>query len=118
MFAAGHSLAIPQAGGHSWAALPEHVAIQPNDTHPALAVAELMRIFLDQKGLDWDRAWTITVDTLAYTNHTLLPEALEKRPVDLFERLVPRLLAIIYGINERFLGHVSATQVTRIGFGA
>jgi starch phosphorylase len=93
---------------NSWAALPEHVAIQLNDTHPALAVAELMRILLDQEGLDWDSAWTITVDTLAYTNHTLLPEALEKWPVDLFERLVPRLLAIIYEINERFLGDVSA----------
>ena len=93
--------------GNSWAALPEHVAIQLNDTHPALAVAELMRILLDQESLDWDSAWTITVDTLAYTNHTLLPEALEKWPVDLFERLVPRLLAIIYEINHRFLRHVS-----------
>ena len=93
--------------GNSWAVLPEHVAIQLNDTHPSLAVAELMRILLDQEGLDWDTAWTITVDTLAYTNHTLLPEALEKWPVDLFERLVPRLLAIVYEINERFLGHVS-----------
>jgi starch phosphorylase len=86
-----------------WNNLPEKVAIQLNDTHPAMAVAELMRILLDQAKLDWDRAWDLTVRTLAYTNHTLLPEALEKWPVRLFELVCPRLLAIVYEINRRFL---------------
>src|SRR5262249_16970273 len=90
-----------------WTALPDHVAIQLNDTHPALAVSELMRILLDQAHLDWDQAWDLTVRTLAYTNHTLLPEALEKWPVDLFEYLIPRQLEIIYEINRRFLGAVA-----------
>src|SRR5262249_7246984 len=89
-----------------WSSLPDHVAIQLNDTHPALAVSELMRILLDHAGLDWDTAWDLTVRTLAYTNHTLLPEALEKWPVDLFERLVPRHLDIVYEINRRFLDDV------------
>jgi starch phosphorylase len=92
--------------GGSWSALPDHVAIQLNDTHPALAVAELMRILLDDQKLGWDEAWDLTVRTLAYTNHTLLPEALEKWPVELFEVLVPRLLEIIYEINRRFLDAV------------
>ena len=75
--------------GGSWSSLPDQVAIQLNDTHPALAVAELMRILLDEAHLGWDEAWDLTVRTLAYTNHTLLPEALEKWPVELFELLVP-----------------------------
>jgi starch phosphorylase len=91
---------------HGWSALPDHVAIQLNDTHPALAVAELMRLLLDRAHLGWDEAWDLTVRTLAYTNHTLLPEALEKWPVELFERLVPRHLEIIYEINRRFLDAV------------
>src|SRR5579862_7520607 len=77
-----------------------------NDTHPALCVAELMRILLDQAHLSWDKAWDITLNTLAYTNHTLLPEALEKWPVALFEALIPRQLEIIYEINRRFLDDV------------
>ncbi len=89
-----------------WAALPDKVAIQLNDTHPAMAVAELMRILLDQGHLGWDQAWDLTVRTLAYTNHTLLPEALEKWPVQFFELVCPRLLEIIYEINRRFLDHV------------
>jgi len=89
--------------GNDWAALPEKAAIQLNDTHPSLAVAELMRILLDRAGLGWDDAWELTRKTLAFTNHTLLPEALEKWPVRLFETLVPRLLEIVYEINRRFL---------------
>ena len=89
-----------------WSALPDKVAIQLNDTHPALAVAELMRILLDQAHLGWDEAWDLTQRTLAYTNHTLLPEALEKWPVAWFELLLPRHLEIIYEINRRFLDDV------------
>jgi starch phosphorylase len=91
-----------------WSTLPERVAVQMNDTHPALCVAELMRILLDRAGLSWDDAWEITLRTLAYTNHTLLPEALEKWPVTLFEVLIPRQLEIIYEINRRFLDDVRA----------
>ncbi|HEX7448790.1 MAG TPA: glycogen/starch/alpha-glucan phosphorylase [Pirellulales bacterium] len=89
-----------------WRLLPDKAAIQLNDTHPAMAVAELMRILLDDGGLGWDDAWDITVRTLAYTNHTLLPEALEKWPVRLFELVCPRLLDITYEINRRFLDDI------------
>src|SRR5262249_18905479 len=89
-----------------WRQLPDKVAIQLNDTHPALAVAELMRILLDQQKLGWDEAWDLTRRTLAYTNHTLLPEALEKWQVRLFEWFLPRQLEIIYEINRRFLDEV------------
>jgi starch phosphorylase len=92
--------------GAAWSALPDRVAIQMNDTHPALAVAELMRILLDQAKLSWDDSWDITRRTLAYTNHTLLPEALEKWPIEFFETLIPRHLEIIYEINRRFLDDV------------
>ncbi len=91
-----------------WSALPDKVAIQLNDTHPAMAVAELMHVLVDQAKLDWDEAWDLTQRTLAYTNHTLLPEALEKWPVRLFELLLPRHLEIIYEINRRFLDAVRA----------
>ena len=96
--------------GNDWPALPDKVAIQLNDTHPAMAVAELMRILLDRAKLGWDEAWDLTVRTLAYTNHTLLPEALEKWPVELFEALLPRQLEIIYEINRRFLDTVRAAH--------
>jgi starch phosphorylase len=87
---------------------PSRVAIQLNDTHPALAVAELMRILVDQYAVHWERAWNICRATLAYTNHTLLPEALEKWPVELMERVLPRHLQIIFEINQRFLQQVEA----------
>ena len=95
-----------QRDNSDWRSFADKVAIQMNDTHPSLAVAELMRILVDQEHLGWDEAWQITQNTLAYTNHTLLPEALEKWPVAWFEDLLPRQLEIIYEINRRFLGDV------------
>jgi starch phosphorylase len=87
--------------------LPAKVAIQMNDTHPSLCVAELMRLLVDENLLDWDHAWELTVATLGYTNHTLLPEALEKWPVSLIERVLPRHTEIIFGINHQFLRTVA-----------
>jgi starch phosphorylase len=95
-----------QRGNSDWRLFPDKVAIQMNDTHPALSVAELMRILVDQVHLGWDEAWHITQNTLAYTNHTLLPEALEKWPVAWFQDMLPRQLEIIYEINRRFMGDV------------
>ncbi len=81
----------------------EKVAIQMNDTHPTLAVAELMRILMDDKGLEWDEAWAVTTKTCAYTNHTIMAEALEKWPIEIFSRLLPRIYQIVEEINRRFI---------------
>lgn len=86
--------------------LHEKVTIQMNDTHPTLAVAELMHLLIDQEGLEWDEAWNVTTKTVAYTNHTIMAEALEKWPVDLFSRLLPRIYQIIQEIDRRFIEQV------------
>jgi starch phosphorylase len=92
----------------NWDALPDKVFIQLNDTHPTLVVPELMRILIDLEGLDWDKAWDLTRRSTGYTNHTILQEALEKWPVPMMERLLPRHLQIIYEINGRFLQEISS----------
>ena len=92
----------------SWDALPDKVFIHLNETHPALVIPELMRVLIDHEGLEWDKAWDLTRRSTGYTNHTILPEALEKWPVAMMERLLPRHLQIIYEINGRFLQQISS----------
>ena len=91
--------------GYKWSKFPSEAAIQLNDTHPSLAIPELMRLLIDNEGLGWDEAWDITVKTMGYTNHTLLPEALEKWPLPMMEKILPRHMQIIYEINQRFLDY-------------
>ena len=86
----------------------EKVTIQMNDTHPTVSVAELMRLLMDEQGLEWDEAWEVTTKTCAYTNHTIMAEALEKSPIDLFQRLLPRVYQIIEEINRRFVNEIRA----------
>src|SRR5450631_2262756 len=101
-------LATHLSEGRSLASLPDAIAIQLNDTHPAVAIPELMRLLVDEQGLSWAESWQITNGVFSYTNHTLLPEALETWPVSMFERLLPRHLEIIYLINSDFLESVEA----------
>ncbi|MBQ2231078.1 MAG: glycogen/starch/alpha-glucan family phosphorylase, partial [Oscillospiraceae bacterium] len=88
--------------GKDWKKFPKRVAIQTNDTHPSLCAPELMRIFIDEEGLDWDTAWKIVTKTISYTNHTILPEALEKWPIDMFRALLPRVYDFVEEIDRRY----------------
>jgi starch phosphorylase len=97
-----------KSDGNAWDVFPDKVFMQLNDTHPSLAIPELMRLLVDHEGLGWEQAWHITTTSTGYTNHTILPEALEKWPADMFARLLPRHLQIIYEINAKFMREVAS----------
>jgi starch phosphorylase len=97
-----------RSDGNQWGEFPDKVFMQLNDTHPTLVIPELMRLLIDREGLGWDQAWEITTHATGYTNHTILPEALEKWPVKMIERLLPRHLQIVYEINARFMRDVAS----------
>ena len=97
-----------KSDGNGWDVFPDKVFMQLNDTHPTLVIPELMRLLMDREGLGWEQAWSITTHATGYTNHTILPEALEKWPVGMLERLLPRHLQIIYEINARFMRNVAS----------
>jgi starch phosphorylase len=97
-----------KSDGNGWDVFPDKVFMQLNDTHPTLVIPELMRLLMDREGLGWEQAWAITTHATGYTNHTILPEALEKWPVGMLERLLPRHLQIIYEINARFMRNVAS----------
>ncbi len=105
-----------RAGNDSWADFPNKVAIHINDTHPALCVPELMRVLLDQENLEWDEAWEITTKTISFTNHTVMPEALERWPIDLMERLLPRVYMIIEEIDRRYRESIDSNMPRRQEF--
>src|SRR5208337_3802126 len=92
-----------KSDGNAWETFQDKVFLQLNDTHPALVIPELMRLLMDREGLDWEQAWQISTASTGYTYHTILPEALEKWPIPMLGRLLPRHLQIIYEINARFL---------------
>jgi len=97
-----------KSDGNAWDVFPDKVFMQLNDTHPSLVIPELMRLLIDHEGLGWDQSWDITTAATGYTNHTILPEALEKWPVDILERLLPRHLQIIYEINAKFMRDIAS----------
>ncbi|MDO4746383.1 MAG: glycogen/starch/alpha-glucan phosphorylase, partial [Bacillota bacterium] len=105
-----------RTGTDSWEDFPEKVAIHINDTHPALCVPELMRVLMDQENLEWDEAWEITTKTISFTNHTVMPEALEKWPIDLLERLLPRVYMIIEEIDRRYRESIDSNMDRRQEF--
>ena len=102
-----------KGGSGNFRDFPDQVAVQLNDTHPAVAILELMRILMDGEGLGWDDAWDVTVKTFGYTNHTILPEALEKWPVSLFSKVLPRHLQIAFEVNRRHLEEVAMRLARR-----
>ncbi|KAI4305148.1 hypothetical protein L6164_028533 [Bauhinia variegata] len=98
-------------GPWKWSEFPTKVAVQLNDTHPTLAIPELMRLLMDEEGLGWDDAWDVTSRTIAYTNHTVLPEALEKWPQPVMWKLLPRHMEIIEEIDKRFIAMINTTRL-------
>ena len=98
----GYRQELKKNYGPDWSIFPDKISIHTNDTHPTLCVPELMRVLLDEEGLEWDEAWDITTRTLSYTNHTIMPEALEKWSIELMRSLLPRVYQIIEEIDRRY----------------